>query len=138
MLYLFRKNAAGLFPQKIARLEKFQPSMFRRLVSKRHGMFDHLFSQSTGLEPKHIALELQLFAGDIHTLLQCFNQFPEFIDEVPDQAFSEELSVSLLSHIGVTRDVLYFPLQHWAASLEDFGGSSQSLCRSSHRLILDE
>ncbi|EKM59689.1 uncharacterized protein PHACADRAFT_205913 [Phanerochaete carnosa HHB-10118-sp] len=107
VLYLFRKNAAGLFPQKIPQLEKFQPSMFRRLVSKRHGMFDHLVSQSTELEPKHIALELQLFARDVHTLLECFNQFPEFIDEIPDQAFGDELS-------------------HWAASLEDFGDDFES------------
>ncbi|GJE84631.1 WD40 repeat-like protein [Phanerochaete sordida] len=107
VLYLFRKNAAGLFPQKIPRLEKFQPSMFRRLVSKRHGFFDHVFSQSTELQPKHIALELQFFAEDIHTLMECFNQFPEFIDEVPDQAFSDELS-------------------QWAASLVDFGEDFES------------
>ena len=64
-------------------------------------MLDRLFTRSTEFEPAHLARELQQFARDIHALLECFDQFPEFIDEVPDRAFSKDSEVRSFPHMRI-------------------------------------
>lgn len=80
------------------RKKPFEPSIFRHLASKRRGFLDslNLASHAADLVPKDFALELQLFSADVSTLLACFSQFPEFLDEVPTRSLSGDLTVSQL------------------------------------------
>ncbi len=51
-------------------------------------------------DPEHISSELHMFSRDITTLLECFIQFPEFVDEIPDRSLGDDLKVSkLLGHL---------------------------------------
>ncbi|GJE84620.1 WD40 repeat-like protein [Phanerochaete sordida] len=101
ILHLFRENAAGLFPHIVPRKD-YQPAVFRRLASKRHGFFNslNLTGHAADEVPQDFALELQLFSQDVSTLLACFSQFPEYLDEVPDRTLGSDLT-------------------HWALSLDD-------------------
>lgn len=95
ILHLFRENAAGLFPHIVPRKD-YQPAVFRRLASKRHGFFNslNLTGHAADEVPQDFALELQLFSQDVSTLLACFSQFPEYLDEVPDRTLGSDLTVS--------------------------------------------
>ncbi|EKM59697.1 uncharacterized protein PHACADRAFT_192071 [Phanerochaete carnosa HHB-10118-sp] len=108
VLHLFRENAAGLFPQ-IVHKKSFEPSVFRRLASERHRFFGslNLAAHAADLVPKDFALELQLFSQDVSTLLECFSQFPEFLDEIPNRSLSGDLT-------------------YWAKSLDDLEGDLKS------------
>lgn len=49
---------------------------------------------SAELHPKYLSAELQMFSQDVSALVECFTQFPEFIDEIHDQSFKNELKVN--------------------------------------------
>jgi WD repeat-containing protein 26 len=95
VLYLFRENAADLFPQKVKRKGDGVP-IDRRLNprTKVQRMFDYMnLTPAADLDRKHLPSELHMFSRDISTLLECFSQFPDFVDEIPDQTLGEDLRV---------------------------------------------
>ncbi|KIP12841.1 hypothetical protein PHLGIDRAFT_32714 [Phlebiopsis gigantea 11061_1 CR5-6] len=129
VLFLFRENAEDLFPQLKAKRKKGEVAVFRRL-NKRTYHRAQAAGNVRGTEPrandsptqerrllgfpvadgqghsgpvnrKHLPLEMQAFSLDIATLLECFSQYPDFVDEIPDQSLGKELT-------------------DWAQSLNDF------------------
>ncbi len=93
ILHLFHQNEADLFPQEM------QESVGgdRLLKSKkRHRFLSHLTHfDPRKLDSRQLALELQLFSRDISALLECFSQFPEFVNEIPDWALGNDLQVRI-------------------------------------------
>ena len=96
VLHLFRENAADLFPREIKRKAADGVALERRLNAhvRVHRVFDFLnFNTSTSLERKDLPAELHMFSRDISTLLECFSQFPDFVDEIPDRSLADDLRV---------------------------------------------
>lgn len=95
VLYLFRENAAALYPDKI-KGEKLEVPLFRRLTADDMGILAYWNPSLQKSTPamEDFPSELQSFSKDVLTLLDCFSQFPDFIDEIPDRSFSTELTVS--------------------------------------------
>ena len=97
VLYLFRENAAALYPDKIQGQELEVP-LFRRLTAtdKFKGIIAYWNPPLQNSSPTvdDFPAELQWFSRDVSTLLDCFSQFPDFIDEIPDRSFSTKLTVS--------------------------------------------
>ncbi|KAI0676285.1 WD40 repeat-like protein [Trametes maxima] len=90
ILYLFRENAADLFPRKISRQSRESISTahiaFRK--GKRHRAPPHVHNPIVmeKLEPEDFPEQLQMFAQDVTTFLDCLNEFPEFTDEAVNSA----------------------------------------------------
>lgn len=85
ILYLFRENAADLFPRKVARQprESFvnpnQRHLQRNKRRKAHTLINPALNDSP--EAEELPMQLDFFAQDITTFLDCLNEFPEFSDE---------------------------------------------------------
>lgn len=45
---------------------------------------------------ENIAMEFRLFSKDVMTLFDCFSQFPQFVEELPDWSLAEELEVGVI------------------------------------------
>lgn len=91
ILYLFRENAADLFPRKVSRqsresITSTSTSHFRK--GKRHRAPPHVHNPIVmeKLEPEDFPEQLQMFAQDVTTFLDCLNEFPEFTDEAVNSA----------------------------------------------------
>ena len=92
VLYLFRENAADLFPRKIHHqsresLTTSNVTHFRK--TKRHrAPRAHVHNPVVmeKLEPEDFPEQMQLFAQDVTTFLDCLNEFPEFTDEAVNAA----------------------------------------------------
>ncbi|KAI0064262.1 WD40 repeat-like protein [Artomyces pyxidatus] len=109
--YLFRENAADLFPRKVSHQPKeslVSPNVLprrRRAKSKapphvrRPLVFD-------GLDPEDFPVQLGLFARDVVTFLHCLNEFPEFTDEA--------VNASIVAFEG--------DLKYWASCLKAYEG----------------
>lgn len=104
VLYLFRENAADLFPRKVSRQKIEQPpssidgARRKRKRSAKHGA-PHV-ARPIILE-EHDAEEfpnqLEMLAKDVQTFLKSLNEFPEFTDEVVNNSinsFEADLNVS--------------------------------------------
>lgn len=48
---------------------------------------------STDTKYENLALEFRLFSRDVMTLFDCFSQFPQFVEELPDWSLAEDLQV---------------------------------------------
>ncbi|GBE88718.1 predicted protein [Sparassis crispa] len=86
VLYLFRENAAELFPRKVARQPRevlLHPNMRHWQKSKRYKAPPPVANPavSENLDPEDFPYQLQMFARDVMTFLDCLNEFPEFTDE---------------------------------------------------------
>lgn len=100
--FLFRENAADLYPRKVLRLPRESlvgRSKFpRRRLARRH---DPLARGRRRLEFDKLDLEdfpqqLELFASDLSTFLYSLNEFPEFTDKAVDAPiieFEDDLKV---------------------------------------------
>ncbi|KAI0763501.1 WD40 repeat-like protein [Trametes elegans] len=91
ILYLFRENAADLFPRKVQRqsresISTTNLSQFRK--GKRHRAPPHVHNPIVmeKLDPEDFPEQLQMFAQDVTTFLDCLNEFPEFTDEAVNSA----------------------------------------------------
>ncbi|KAF8558609.1 WD40 repeat-like protein [Imleria badia] len=90
ILFLFRENAANLYPRKIARESRggvSNPNFMhqqRRAHSHGHAPVVKLVLEDN-LEPDTLPAQLESFAKDLVTFLDCLNEFPEFIDEAINQ-----------------------------------------------------
>ncbi|KAI0773346.1 hypothetical protein BC629DRAFT_1595119 [Irpex lacteus] len=97
VLHLFRYNAKNLYPEEIqAHIDKHPAPLkpIRHWKSKNfldrktHGQV----SASTE-KYENLALEFRWFSRDIMTLFECFTQFPQFVEELPDWSLAQELQV---------------------------------------------
>lgn len=105
ILILFRRNAIDLYseqgvsrpahptvkPKKVRDNELNEKSAEPQVAKHKEPLKS---------DPEHISSELHMFSRDITTLLECFIQFPEFVDEIPDRSLGDDLKVSnLLGHL---------------------------------------
>ncbi|KAI0355885.1 WD40 repeat-like protein [Trametes cingulata] len=111
ILYLFRENAADLFPRKVSRQSResittTKFSHFRK--GKRHRAPPHVHNPIVmeKLEPEDFPEQLQMFAQDVTTFLDCLNEFPEFTDEA--------VNAAILALEG--------DLKYWASCLKAYEG----------------
>ena len=86
---------------------------------KSKNFLDHAVqSQGDINKPENLALEFRIFAKDVETLIDCYVQFPQFIEELPDRSLAEDLHVGQVSSFSF-RKILSIK-QVWARSLDDF------------------
>ncbi|KAF8548780.1 hypothetical protein OG21DRAFT_1515937 [Imleria badia] len=91
ILFLFRENAANLYPLKIARNARED---FPDLDLMHQHQQTHLHGHAPvvkpvledNLEPDSLPAQLESFAKDLVTFLDCFNEFLEFTDEAINQS----------------------------------------------------
>ena len=95
VLFLFRENAADLFPRKVSRQKIEQPptsadgpDTFRR-KRKRNAKRAPQVARPIILEehdPEEFPSQLEMLAKDVQTFLKSLNEFPEFTDEAVNSA----------------------------------------------------
>lgn len=83
ILFLFRENASDLFPRKVQRRPRdgvMNPSLRPRRKAKAplHVARPEILED---LDAEDFPDQLQGFADDVITFLDCLNEFPEFTDE---------------------------------------------------------
>ncbi|KAI0699394.1 hypothetical protein BC835DRAFT_1412585 [Cytidiella melzeri] len=97
VLHHFRQNAMNLFPEEIQAQSSDRPTplkIVRRWRTKHHVNHKTWIQSSTDnvkLKPDELALEFQTFSEGVMTLFDCFSQFPEFVEELPDWTLAEDL-----------------------------------------------
>ncbi|KAG0697744.1 WD40-repeat-containing domain protein [Suillus ampliporus] len=103
LLFLFRENAATLFPRQISRQPREalvvhdwmeQRRTDRQPLSKAHP------------DPESIPDQFAGFAEDVVTFLNCLNEFPEFTDEA----------------VNTSIRAFEFDLKYWASCLQEYKG----------------
>ncbi|KAH9936025.1 WD40 repeat-like protein [Amylocystis lapponica] len=112
VLFLFRENAAELFPRKVSHQPREIPvdpnSRQQWRKSKRYKAPPHVASPTLveTLDPEDLPYQLEMFARDVTTFLDCLNEFPEFTDEA--------VNASIRSLEG--------DLKYWASCLKAYEG----------------
>lgn len=107
ILFLFRENAANLFPRKVKKFSLDSPNLPRSQIGRSNARatallhpINHTVMQA--LDITELPNELQSFATDVAVFLHCLNEFPEFTDENMNAAIfscEQDLTVStLLTH----------------------------------------
>ncbi|EAU89752.2 hypothetical protein CC1G_07477 [Coprinopsis cinerea okayama7 len=118
LLFLYRENAADLFPRKVSHVVRenangvdsgVYPGSRKRPRTLR-GKAPHLHvprpTVTENLDPEDFPEQLELLARDVRTFLNCLNEFPEFTDEA--------VNASILSFEG--------DLRYWASCLREYSG----------------
>lgn len=127
--FLFRENAADLYPQKIFRLPReslvSRSRMPRRRLEKsrrstrRRLPFDKL-------DVEDFPEQLDLFSRALFKFLYNLNEFPEFTDksvDAPIMAFEDDLKVYIpLPTVGFKISLTFNSFQYWASCLIVYGG----------------
>ncbi|OBZ67869.1 hypothetical protein A0H81_12274 [Grifola frondosa] len=111
ILFLFRENAADLFPRKVlgqTQESLVNPNYHWRKGKKHRHTPPHVHNTIVmeKLDPEDFPEQLQMFARDVTTFLDCLNEFPEFTDEA--------VNTSILSLEG--------DLKYWASCLKAYEG----------------
>ncbi|KAH7929049.1 WD40 repeat-like protein [Leucogyrophana mollusca] len=111
VMFLFRENAATLFPRKVQRQSRdslVNPNLMdrRRQQGQRRNqapLAARLIIDDS-LEPETFPEQFENFARDVVTFLNCLNEFPEFTDEA--------VNTSMRSFEG--------DLKYWASCLQEY------------------
>jgi hypothetical protein len=99
VLFLYRENAADLFPRKIARASKkslndaCQP---RRRIKSLARIARPIVDENSDTDVEDFPDQMEKFAVNIKDFIDCLNEFPEFTDEainVSALSFSSDLQV---------------------------------------------
>ena len=102
MLFLFRENAADLFPRKLSHQAresvKAPEKIHYAIKGKQFRMTTEVGKASLAetLDAEDFPVQMELFARDIMTFLKFLNEFPEFQDEavnVTISSFEADLKV---------------------------------------------
>jgi hypothetical protein len=100
ILFLFRENAADLFPRKVPRQPRadalVNPTRRRKTRKPPPNVRRPIVDES--LDPESFPEQLSSFAADVTTFLRCLNEFPEFTDEAVNASiltFEADLKVHL-------------------------------------------
>ncbi|KAG2070338.1 hypothetical protein BDR04DRAFT_1231774 [Suillus decipiens] len=110
LLFLFRENAATLFPRKISRQPRetlVNPNLMDRQRTWRGQQHPLRPIHDEGFDPKSFPGQFASFAEDIVTFLNCLNEFPEFTDEA----------------VNTSTRVFEVDLKYWASCLQEYKGS---------------
>ncbi len=111
VLFLFRENAADLFPRTVARHpreSRVNPNQHDHWKKKKRTKVPPHVRNPTvleGLEPEDIPFQLQMLATNFQTFLDCLNEFPEFTDEAVNTSI-----LSLQDDLKVRCKVLWWPI----------------------------
>ncbi|KAF9220016.1 WD40 repeat-like protein [Gyrodon lividus] len=117
ILFLFRENAANLYPRKIVRQAReglLNPNIMDR--RRRTNWRSHhpppvaKLILEDNLEPDTLPAQFESFAKDVVTFLNCLNEFPEFTDEAVNQSMR-----------GFEGD-----LKYWASCLAEYKNQFRS------------
>lgn len=107
VLHLFCQNAKNLYPEEIQAYinSRYHPTKSLRRPRHKHPIRSRLqkFTSPEPREPEDIVMELRMFSRDVTTLIRCFNQVPEFVQELPDRTISVELEVRSLCRTWLER-----------------------------------
>ncbi|KAG1876395.1 quinon protein alcohol dehydrogenase-like superfamily [Suillus subluteus] len=112
ILFLFRDNAADLFPRKISRQQReflVNPNLMdkKRKARRRKSMPGRVPANTEdSLDLENLPEQFENFATALMTFLKCLNEFPEFTDEA--------VNTSIKSFEG--------DLKYWACCLQDYRG----------------
>ncbi|KAG1742685.1 WD40-repeat-containing domain protein [Suillus paluster] len=104
LLFLFRENAATLFPRKISRQPR-EALVVHAWMERR--CTDHQPSPKAHPDPESIPDQFAGFAEDVVTFLTCLNEFPEFTDEA----------------VNTSIRAFEFDLKYWSSCLQEYKGS---------------
>ncbi|KAG2064611.1 hypothetical protein BDR04DRAFT_1162387 [Suillus decipiens] len=110
LLFLFRENAATLFPRKISRQPRetlVNPNLMDRQRTWRGQRPPLRPIHDEGFDPKSFPGQFASFAEDIVTFLNCLNEFPEFTDEA----------------VNTSTRAFEVDLKYWASCLQEYKGS---------------
>ncbi|KAH9996706.1 WD40-repeat-containing domain protein [Russula compacta] len=124
--WLFRENAADLFPRMVSH-QSLEPAVKSDVLARgkrtRSKPPPHVRRPLVleKLDPEKFPGQLALFAKDVITFLHCLNEFPEFADEA--------LNASILAFEG--------DLKYWASCLKVYEGQFRypSVQRYLHDLV---
>ncbi|KAG1748304.1 quinon protein alcohol dehydrogenase-like superfamily [Suillus paluster] len=112
ILFLFRDNAADLFPRKVSRQQReflVNPNLMdrKRKARRRKSMPGRVPANvEDSLDLESLPEQFENFATALMTFLKCLNEFPEFTDEA--------VNTSIKSFEG--------DLKYWACCLQDYRG----------------
>ncbi|RDB27816.1 hypothetical protein Hypma_002286 [Hypsizygus marmoreus] len=115
ILFLYRQNAADLFPRKITHVTRellpnpeFKAKRRRRVRMAKAKAPPHVARPTVNedLDPEFFPEQLEALATDVATFLNCLNEFPEFTDEA--------VNASIRSFEG--------DLKYWASCLKEYAG----------------
>ncbi|KAG2144664.1 WD40-repeat-containing domain protein [Suillus bovinus] len=103
LLFLFRENAATLFPQKISRQPREAP-IVHQWTEQRH--IDNQPLPKAHPDSESFPDQFAGFAEDVVSFLNCLNEFPEFTDEA----------------VNTSIRAFECDLKYWASCLEEYKG----------------
>ncbi|KAH9836204.1 WD40 repeat-like protein [Rhodofomes roseus] len=110
LLWLFRENAADLFPRKVKRQPReslVDTALQAALRRKRHKGPSHVVNPTVDdLDPEDFPDQMRSLAHDVMTFLDCLNEFPEFSDEA----------------VNASIQSLECDLKYWASCLKAYEG----------------
>ncbi|KAG1834776.1 WD40-repeat-containing domain protein [Suillus variegatus] len=112
ILFLFRDNAADLFPRRISRQQReflVNPNLMdrKRNARRRKSMPGRVpVNIEDSLDLESLPEQFENFAAALMTFLKCLNEFPEFTDEA--------VNTSIKSFEG--------DLKYWACCLQEYRG----------------
>ncbi|KAG0698073.1 hypothetical protein DFH29DRAFT_121383 [Suillus ampliporus] len=109
LLFLFRENAATLFPRKISRQPRetlVNPNLMDRRRTWRGHQPPLKLMNDDNLEPESFPGQFASFAEDVVTFLNCLNEFPEFTDEA----------------VNTSMRAFEVDLKYWASCLQEYKG----------------
>jgi WD40 repeat protein len=109
LLFLFRENAATLFPRKILRQPRetlVNPNLMDRRRTWRGQQPPLRPIHDDGLDPESFPGQFASFAEDVVTFLNCLNEFPEFTDEA----------------VNTSMRAFEVDLKYWASCLQEYKG----------------
>ncbi|KAI0296480.1 hypothetical protein BC826DRAFT_1005402 [Russula brevipes] len=125
IVWLFRENAADLFPRKVSH-QSLEPAVKPDVPGRKRARSKappHVRRPLVleKLDPEDFPDQLELFARNVITFLHCLNEFPEFTDEA--------LNASILAFEG--------DLKYWASCLKVYEGQFRhpSVQRYLHDLV---
>ncbi|KAG1752309.1 uncharacterized protein EDB91DRAFT_1101781 [Suillus paluster] len=109
LLFLFRENAATLFPRRISRQPRemlVNPNLMdrRRTWRGQQPPLKHMNDET--LDPESFPGQFASFAEDVVTFLNCLNEFPEFTDEA----------------VNTSMRAFEVDLKYWASCLQEYKG----------------
>lgn len=84
-------NPDGLQKHKNLHSSHIRPGGRRRKKQKQKTLNDELLFQSPlqHVKAEHLAHEFRMFLSDVKILFDCFNQFPEFVEDLPDWSLTD-------------------------------------------------
>ncbi|KAI0736393.1 hypothetical protein BC629DRAFT_1600734 [Irpex lacteus] len=133
VLHLFRQNARDLYTEEIQAHMVAHPAPLKPVRRwKAKNFLDRTkhtqMSPSTDTKYENLALEFRLFSRDVMTLFDCFSQFPQFVEELPDWSLAEDLQIWANSLDNFEHEFATLAVQKYLYdSMADIGNHMEAL-----------